>query len=368
MSSDIITELPLDEYMSCRSKFNGINCVHLAEYFVAGKSLCGIHYMVFTAKLFKHYYDKFSTLSIDDKKKREYVNKYILIVRDILKKENELHIFSETVKLKINYISYGVESYIYEGNLIKVYTDFSKKGDMRIFKKMDLSNYSSIENNRAKKLLHKFIPKLMKGEYVKGADFDFHLYVFSGVTDTLQNYIRYLDRPKINNLFIQIAEMVSKFHRKSIILGDISYSNLAMSGNNIIVTSFYSNTEDCDMYGRLGQNTKSNILCSNLITSSIDALTMKTPTKYSDLESIMWFYMQVIKHPLMVELETGNKKIQSTSEDTDPNSHIFSVNNIIKKKDKFIRLVARQNNLLQITSEGVFDIVDEVKRFIYFFD
>lgn len=360
----LVREIPVDEYMSCRSKFNGIPCVKLADYFIANKSLCEVHYYVFMARMFKKYYDQFNLMYDNNIEKKRVTQNYVLTVRKLLDKKDEFSMALDIYKMKLIYISYGIESYSYEGHLIKVYRNYNKVGDMKIFKKMDINQQSAIENNRAKKLLHPHIAKYVTSEY--DHFHNCHIYVYKGVTVSFKEYIRYLSREGINAAFIQIAEVIAKFHRKSIILGDVSNANIAMNGRTVVITSFYSNTEECDYFGRNGNNTKSNILCADLITASIDCLHMRPASKYSDLESIMWFYLQCINHSIIKDFENNKKKEMSSGEGSD--STVFSINNIVKRKSRFINSVVRQNNLLQISNEGEFDIVDEVKRFIHYFE
>lgn len=362
--NNLVREIPVDEYMSCRSKFNGVPCVKLADYFIAGKSLCEVHFYVFMSRLFKKYYDQFNRMYDNNIEKKKSAQNYVLTVRRLLEKKDNFNMALDIYKMRLIYISYGIESYSYEGHLIKVYRNYSKSGDMKIFKNMDIKQQTEIESNRAKKLLHPHIAKFVAKEY--DHYHDCHIYIYRGVTVSFKEYIRYLGREGVNSVFIEIAEVISKFHRKSIVLGDISNANIAINGKTIVITSFYSNTEDCDIYGRAGQIHKSNILCADLITASVDCLRMKSASRYSDLESIMWFYLQCINHPVVLDLENNKKKEMSSGEDSD--SSIFSINNIIKKKDRFIKAVVRQNNLLQVSSEGEFNLVDEVKRFIYYFE
>jgi hypothetical protein len=363
--NNLVREIPVDEYMSCRSKFNGVPCVKLADYFIAGKSLCEVHFYVFMSRLFKKYYDQFNRMYDNNIEKKKSAQNYVLAVRRLLEKKDNFNMALDIYKMRLIYISYGIESYSYEGHLIKVYRNYSKAGDMKIFKNMDIKQQNEIESNRAKKLLHPHIAKFVAREYDNYHDC--HIYIYRGVTVSFKEYIRYLPREGVNSVFIEIAEVISKFHRKSIVLGDISNANIAMNGKTVVLTSFYSNTEDCDIYGRTGQIHKSNILCADLITASVDCLRMKSASRYSDLESVMWFYLQCTNHPVILDLENNKKKEMFSGEDSDSDSSIFSINNIIKKKERFIKTVARQNNLLQVSSEGEFNLVDEVKRFIYYF-
>ena len=149
--------------------------------------------------------------------------------------------------------------------------------------------------------------------------------------------------------------MIQKFHKKSIIIGDISSNSIAIYDDHPIIISYYSMTDGYDMYGDYDNNLKTNMLCCDILTGSVNSLEMNYTRKEDDVESLMWFYLQ----------STNNKYIKSLEKLV--NSDESSIVDIIKFKKKFIKNTINQNNLLQINDNKVINVLDETIRFINYF-
>jgi serine/threonine protein kinase len=248
-------------------------------------------------------------------------------------------------------VNYGIKAYTYNNFLIKTYTD----DKLKIFRKLDMGGFKNIKNSTAKKSIHKYIPELIN--YSVCRTNKCYIAIYNNVSIPLKEYVRYLSKDKLHETFIKISKAVEKFHNKAIILGDLDPDSIYIYNEEIVFTSFYSNTEHCNYYGEKTDNLKSNIFSQNIITSSLDSLNMKACSKLSDLESCMWLYMYIINHELMQKIK------ESIYSSTD-----FSIQNIIKKKENFVKRVVRSNYLLQTCNGDVFNFTEEVLRFINFFN
>ncbi len=349
MNISELKEIPLEEYMSCSAKFSGIRCVNIADYFISSKCLCYVHYQVYMAKLFKNDYIYMNSINwielIEEKKKILYflytkINKPV----DSIEKKN-------IIQLQLQSVSYGIKTYTYNNFLIKTYND----DKLKIFRKLDMAGFRNIKDSTSKKSIHKYIPELINyGVYDTNK---FYIAIYKNISVPLKEYVRYLPKDKIHETFIKISKAVDKFHNKAIILGDLDPDSIYIHKGEIVFTSFYSNTEHCNYYGEKTDNLQSNIFSQNIITSSLDSLNMKACNKFSDLESCMWLYMYIINHEFMQKLK---ELIHSNTD--------FSIQNVIKKKEKFIKGVARSNYLLQTCNGDIFNFTEEVLRFINFFN
>jgi hypothetical protein len=84
---------------------------------------------------------------------------------------------------------------------------------------------------------------------------------------------------------------------------------------------------------------------------------MLASTKFSDLESFLWLYLKCINHPFMKKIET------LLYEDSDN----VCMSYLIKKKEKFLRKIIQEENIIQTSKENNFNFTDEVLRFINYF-
>jgi len=344
-----LKEIPVESYMACSAKFNEVRCVNLADYFISNKRLCYVHYQVYMAKLFKNDYMITNCINrIDMNNEKEKII-YFLYTKmnkcvDNIQKKNILQV-------KLQNISYGIKCYTYDNYMIKLYHDPS----LKIFRKLDMKGFKKIRNSAAKKSIHKHVPELLYYEFCKLTNC--YISIYTNVSIPLREYSRYLTKEKIKELFINLAKTIDKFHNKAIILGDLDPNSIYVYKENIVFTNFYSNTENCNYYGEKKDDLKSNIFSQNIITSSLDSLNMKACNKLSDLESCMWLYMDIINHELIQKIK---ETINSSNE--------FSIQNVIKKKERFIKGVVKSNYLLQACNGDIFSFTEEVLRFINFFE
>jgi len=177
--------------------------------------------------------------------------------------------------------------------------------------------------------------------------------IMKGVDYTITEWCRYASRDAINQFTIDIAQMISRFHKKGILLGDVSLNNIAVRNNKPVLISYYSLYEINVSSENNTNNINSDIYCDPF-TGAFDLLKGKTPTKYTDLECCMWFYLSI----------TNNKYYKKISE-----VRPYSLSEVCKQKDNILKKVLREHDVMSVSlkNDTVLNVVTEVKRFIIFF-
>lgn len=349
-------EIPEYKYMLCCAKFNGVECINEYKYVICGQQLCNLHYHIFIiSKSIEDNYIVKNNYYITHQENRldlEYLSaKYIKKILDhfyvnYLKSTHKRNQYDIYIFQLIS-VSYGILVYYFKGHIIKIYNDNS----LKLYKILDLQNLRNITGNSGKKSIHRYIAN--NASCVVNKDINKKVIIFNNIRSPLSIYIRYLTKEKINEIFADISKMVEKFHKKGIAIGDLSLDNLAVDLNNSIVfINFYSFSDY-----EIEENTETNIFCSDLVTSSIQSMKMLASTKFSDLESFLWLYLKCINHPFMKKIET------LLYEDSDN----VCMSYLIKKKEKFLRKIIQEENIIQTSKENNFNFTDEVLRFINYF-
>jgi hypothetical protein len=275
------------------------------------------------------------------------------IVRDNIGIDNP-----QTFKLKKIYNCFNIKMYKYESYIIKILDNTN----MKMLMSLDVKLHKDIVDNISKSILKKYttskfktISKEFKDKKNLNPYKQISVIIYKNIQYTFSEFIRYKTKDEINEVFIEIAKMIQKFHKKSIIIGDISNNSIAIYEDHPIIISYYSMTDGYDIYGDYDNNLKTNMLCCDIMTGSVNSLEMKYIRKEDDVESLMWFYLQSTNNKYMKSLE----KLIISEES--------SIMDIIKSKKKFIKNTIMQNNLLQISDNKVINVLDETIRFINYF-
>lgn len=337
------------EYIHCCARFSGVRCIHLTEFYIQKLSLCRIHFYIYMLNMYKESIKWVSNIISNDEKAN---------IMSIIQYNTEID-NPNSYKIKKIYNCFNIKMYKYDTYIIKVLDNTN----MRTLMSLDSRLNKDIADNISKSILKKYtvskvktISKEFKDKKNINSYKQIQIIIYKGIHYTFLEFIRYKTKNEINLLFIEIAKMIQKFHKKSIVIGDISNNSIAIYDDHPVIISYYSTNEGCDLYGDYSNNLKNNMLCCDIITGSVNSLEMKYNTKADDLESLLWFYLQ----------STGNSYVKSLenliiTEET-------SIMDIIKSKKKFLKNTITQNNLLQISDNKVVNVLDETIRFINYFN
>lgn len=340
------------EYVYCCARFSGVNCIHLSEFYIQKLNLCRVHYYIYMLNIYKESLKWSLDINSFDKNERGVEN-VLNIIRDEIGIENP-----QTFKLKKIHNCFNIKMYKYESYIIKILDNTN----MKMLMNLDVKLHKDIVENISKSILKKYTTskfKTISTEYKDKKNLNpykqLSAIIYKNIQYTFAEFIRYKTKDEINEVFIEIARIIQKFHKKSIIIGDISNNSIAIYEDHPIIISYYSMTDGYDIYGDYDNNLKTNMLCCDILTGSVNSLEMNYTRKEDDVESLMWFYLQSTNNKYMKSLE---KLILSDES---------SIVDIIKFKKKFIKNTINQNNLLQINDNKVINVLDETIRFINYF-
>lgn len=348
MSTEV-ENLKDSEYVHCCARFSGVKCIHLSEFYIQKLNLCRVHYYIYMLNIYKESLKWSLDTSIIDRNVGDVLN----ILKDNIGIDNP-----QTFKLKKIHNCFNIRMYKYESFIIKILDNTN----MKMLMSLDVKLHKDIVDNISKAILKKYttskfktITSEIKDKKNLNPYKQISIIIYKDIHHTFSEFIRYKTKDEINEIFIEIAKMIQKFHKKSIIIGDISSNSIAIYDDHPIIISYYSMTDGYDMYGDYDNNLKTNMLCCDILTGSVNSLEMNYTRKEDDVESLMWFYLQ----------STNNKYIKSLEKLV--NSDESSIIDIIKFKKKFIKNTINQNNLLQINDNKVINVLDETIRFINYF-
>jgi hypothetical protein len=107
-------------------------------------------------------------------------------------------------------------------------------------------------------------------------------------------------KKNIMPFFEKLVSLVRKYHRRGLLLGDISKYTIGVYKDDPVILSPYAITTSCNQYGDYFSDDSS--LSCDIITGAVDCLDLKMPSRYTDFESLIWFYLWAIDHPFMTRV------------------------------------------------------------------
>ncbi len=331
-------------YNTCCVKLDDLFCPGNVEFFIEDYVLCKVHYLLYL----KNSYNKC------DSKSKKHSGEIIKIIekinKDIFTKKEELH--NVEVIGKFNDI-YMLK---YKSKLIKFcYKKNSPdllKLDAVKFKEINTSDVYSIQGRYSFK---KNISSAFKiGNKSIEHPENIRFYVYSGVDYSLNSYMRYCSLKKKKEFIANLAVLVKKYHKRGYTVGHFSNLNIAVINEEPVFTSFFSfSTFTADyIEDFIDVNKCQNIMC-DVITGSLKGLQLHFTDKFCDLEMIMWFYLKLIKHPVIEKMK-------------DKDGNILSLGKIIQIKQKFINEVHADGMLSSLNADNrnKFSIIKEVDKLL----
>lgn len=335
-----------DIYKTCCVKIDDLLCTVEVEFFIADYVLCKTHYLIYL----KNSYNK-CTLK---------ANKYSKDIVKIIKKISS-NVKSDLVDTdNVEVIGKFNEIYImkFKNKILKFCYQKNSPDLLRIdaikFKEINLSiEYSLCGRYSAKKNIgDKFIIGKKNIDKIENIRF----YLYEGVDYSLNSYMRYCSLNNKKKFILDLAYLVKKYHKKNYTIGHFSNLNIGIINDKPVFTSFFSfSTFSADFVEDFIEIDRcQNIMC-DIITGSVKGLQLKFTDKFCDLEMIMWLYLYLINHPVIIKFK-------------DKEGNLISLGKIIKIKQKFL-LESYENGLLSSndSNRNKFNIVKEVEKIINYF-
>lgn len=351
ISNRLLTANTEDEvsfiYNTCCVKLDGLFCPGVVEFFIEDYVLCKTHYLLYLKNSYNNC----------EEKSEKYSNDIVKIIKSITSE-----IFTEKDDFNnIEIVGKFNNIYIlrYKQKLIK----FCYKKNSPDLLKLDYNKFKEISENDTYILSKKFITKkndhesfkIGKKKIEKTENVKF--YVYSGIDYSLNTYMRYCSTKRKKEFIRCLAVLVKKYHKKGYTVGHFSKLNIGVINEEPVFTSFFSfSTFTADyLEDFIDADKCQNIMC-DILTGSIRGLQLKFTDKFCDLEMIMWFYLNIINHPIMSKMK-------------DKDGNILSLGKIINIKQKFICEVYADGLLcsLNANNRNKFSIIKEVDKILNYF-
>jgi hypothetical protein len=155
-------------------------------------------------------------------------------------------------------------------------------------------------------------------------------------------------RQNVMPFFEKLVNIVKKYHRRGLLLGDISKYTIGVYKGDPVILSPYAITTSCNQYGDYFSDDSS--LSCDIVTGAIDCLDLKMPSRYTDFESLIWFYLWAIGHPFISKVEKSKTL----------DKQIKKKRGFLKKIDKVYKL-PEQDNYFDIR-KVFFVVIEEASK------
>lgn len=336
-----------DIYNTCCVKIDDLLCPAKVEFFIEDYVLCKTHYFIYLKNSYDKSTEKANKYSKDIIK---IIKKINVVIASEIKEVNNVEIIGKFNDIYMLKYKYKLFKFSYKKNspdLLKLDTANFKKNNLNDLYSLS-GRFSAKKNTNDTFIIGK--KKIEKIENIK-------FYMYEGIEYSLNSYMRYCSLNKKKQFIEDLAVLVKKYHKKNYTIGHFSNLNIGIINEKPVFTSFFSfSTFTADfMEDFIETDRCQNIMC-DIITGSVKGLKLKFTDKFCDLEMLMWLYLYLIKHPVILKFK-------------DSDNNIVSLGKIIKIKQKFLIEVHENGLLSSLNSDNrnKFNIINEVQNIVNYF-